>query len=203
MMTSHTPRDIQTANGPAIRRADKRSGWAALAVGLGLLGALSATAYAARKVTVNLEGDIALECGVTGFGQSGSTIGAALDIDDISKPGHKIFNLNVNCNAPFEYRLEAQHGALTHESAADAPRGFLAQVPYRVAVHIPTDAGVINDRCSGESIRAGAVHCRFSDSGNGIALDSSGRLMVAWAPDGIPLAGKYSDRLTITVGARQ
>jgi hypothetical protein len=124
-------------------------------------------------------------------------------VPDITKAGSKEFSFTVNCNAPFQYRLEAQYGALTHPDGGVAAKGFTKSVPYDIALYIPTDGATINDRCSGESIRFGRVRCRFSNSGNGIALGSRGNLTVAWTPKGIPVAGRYTDRLTITVAVRQ
>jgi hypothetical protein len=163
---------------------------------------LSVAALAATETKVKLDGDILPECKLLGPSGAGPSLNMIADIEDISKPGRKVFDFTVNCNSPFKYSLEAEHGALTHESSARAPRGFVAAVPYDVAVHIATDGAAIDDRCSGESIRAGQVSCRFSNSGDNIALSTTGRMTLSWMPGGVPLAGKYFDRVTITVAAR-
>jgi hypothetical protein len=163
--------------------------------------ALSVTALAASKVTVRLEGEIAPECTIAGGASTGraASLGLPLHIGEVSRPGQRDYGFTLNCNAPFTYRLEAQHGALTH-AAGNAAGAPAAAIPYDVAVHIPTDGASIDDRCTGESIRAGRVTCPFSDSGGGIALNAPARLTITWRPSGeMPRAGAYVERLTVTV----
>lgn len=177
----------------------------ALAATLSASIALSAASFATTKVAVKLQGDIASECAIRGGIGSGAAAGAgvAMDLADITKPGRKHYSFTVNCNAPFAYRLEAKYGALTHADGGSAP-GFTNSVPYEVAMHIPTDGNTIDDRCSGESIRAGQVRCPFSNSGAGIALGSAGQLTLAWTPgNAVPVAGQYFDYIKVIVGARQ
>lgn len=205
MILSHPPRTLPycLSNVAALRAANNRTGWAALALGFGLLGALSSVAFAAKKITVKLEGDIATECGI-GSAVGASAFGTSIILDDISKSSRQTFDFVVNCNAPFEYRLEAQYGALKHVGERGAPSGFTTAVPYDVAVYIPTNNGAINDRCSGENIRASHANCQFSNSGDAIALGSQGSFTVEVRPgDGAPLAGEYFDKVTITVAAQQ
>jgi hypothetical protein len=163
----------------------------------------SAGSFATTKVAVKLQGDIVPKCSIgdrMGYGAE-SAVTVAMELPDITKPGRKDYEFRIDCNAPFAYRLEAKYGALTRADDAAAD-GFSRSVPYDVAMYIPTDGGTINDRCSGESIRTGQVHCPFSNSGNGIALAGAGNLTLAWATEGMLLAGKYTDRLTIIVGVR-
>jgi len=167
-----------------------------------LCGTLSMTALAASKVSVRLAGDIAPECSIAGGASAGgaATLGVPLDVGDVGRPGRRDYGFAVNCNAPFTYRLEAQYGALTNTGAGSAPRGFTAAVPYDVAMHIPTDGASIDDRCPSDSIRSGRVTCPFSNSGDAIALGSQAQLTITWRPSGeMPLAGAYTERLTLTV----
>ena len=158
--------------------------------------AVSVTALAASKVAVRLEGDIAPECTIAG----GASVGVPFDIGDMRRPGRREYAFALNCNTPFSYRLEAEYGALTHAGQDAAPRGFTAAVPYDVAVHIPTDGASIDDRCTGESIRVGRVTCPFSTSGDSIALGSQAQLTIIWQPpEEMPLAGAYTERLTVMV----
>jgi hypothetical protein len=169
---------------------------------LALCGVCSLTALAAGKVSVRLEGDVAPECDIAGAAAGGTaTLGIPLDVGDVSRPGSKAYGFSLNCNAPFTYRLEAQYGALIHAAAtgASVPNANTA-IAYDVAILIPTDGPPIDDRCSGESIRAGTVSCPFSTSGNSIALGSQARITITWRPPGsMPLAGAYVERLTVTV----
>jgi hypothetical protein len=170
----------------------------AVAATLGASIAISAASFATTKVAVKLQGDIVPECAITGGTASGATL-AAIVLPDITKPGRFDYGFTVNCNAPFDYRLEAKYGALTHSDGSAVSAGFVMSVPYDVAIYIPTDGTAIKDRCSGESIRLGQAHCRFSNSGNGIALASRSSLTLAWAPEGRLVAGQYTEKLSLTV----
>ncbi len=187
------------------RFTPRRSHLTLVAAATAVLAILPWTAPAANRVSVRLEGEVGRECALLqpGTTQGGASLDTNVQVGDITRPGHRDFAFTVHCNTPFEYRLEAEHGALTHKAVREAPASFVSAVPYGVTVRIPTDAVTIEDHCSGDSLRAGAVSCPFSNSGNGIAMDTAGRLTVAWKPEGIPIAGQYSDRLTITVSARQ
>jgi hypothetical protein len=165
-------------------------------------GAITA-AFAANKITVRLEGEIEPECAIQGGTASGgsSILGFPLELGDISQPGRKEYGFVLNCNAPFSYRLEAQYGALTNTSAS-AASGFTGAVPYEVAMRIPTQGVAIEDRCTSGSIQTGRVSCRFTDSGNDIALRSAAQLTITWQTVGkMPIAGAYVERLTIKVAA--
>jgi hypothetical protein len=172
------------------------------AAALGATAAASVAAFAATNVAIRVEGFIPQECAI-GSASGAGTYGMDVAIKDITRPGQRDYAFVVNCNAPFGYRLEARHGALTNDDGSVAPAGFIASVPYDVAILIPTDISTIRDNCTGASIRAGQVNCPFSDSGNGIALGREAKLTVAWRPRGVPVAGRYTDRLAITLGARQ
>jgi hypothetical protein len=164
-------------------------------IALAMLGALSASAFAANQISIHIEGDIVSECAI-----SGVAAGATLDLGDLAKAGSKDFPFTLNCNAPFNYRLEAQYGALTNALAGGAPAGFTATLPYDVAMHIPTNGAPIDDRCSSDSLQTGRVTCTFTGSGNNIAIGSEARLAVTWSlPGKAAVAGDYVDRLTISV----
>jgi hypothetical protein len=169
-------------------------------IAFALLGACSASALAASKMSIRLEGDITPECTIDGRSGSSAVLGLPLELGDITRPGRKDYAFLLNCNAPFGYRLEAQYGALTNTGVEKAPDGFAAAVPYDVTVRIPTDGAPIQDWCSSESIRSGRVTCPFSNSGNAIALRSQAELSLTWRSPGKTLmAGQYVDWLTIRV----
>jgi hypothetical protein len=179
---------------------------------LSAAGALAARALAAgetagtleaRHITVRLNGDIVPACALLDASGSGNqALFLNMSPGDITKPGTREFSFMVDCNAPFEYRLDVRNGALTHQDGVSARAGFTSAIPYHVAVHIPTSGAPIDDQCEGEDLRAGETQCQFSNSGDAIALKTTGRLTFAWAPNGTPLAGRYSEQMTIRVSAR-
>ena len=197
--------DIHSFGEILIQQANKRQCLMRPMIVLGLLGALSATAFAAKQVTIRIDGDIVPECTLSGDSASGGATSFELDMSmlDVTRPGRHDYAFMVNCNAAFEYRMEAQYGALTHAAGVAAP-GFTSAVPYDIGVYIPTDVAPINDLCPGEAIRSGQVRCRFSNSGDGIAIGSKARLTLTWSPENaVPVAGQYSDRIQIIVGVRK
>jgi hypothetical protein len=195
-MTRHPPHSAMHGRVPADLRLAMR-----VVLGGAAMLALCDAALAGSTVSVRLEGDIAPECSLAA-GPAGpiATAGLPIDIGDVTRPGSRNYAFALNCNAPFGYRLEAQYGALTNAAAGPVPSGFTAAVPYDVAVHIPIDGPSIDDRCAGDTIRAGRVSCPFSTSGNNIALGSQAQLTITWmAPGEMPLAGAYVERLTVMV----
>ena len=172
--------------------------YAAAGAGISVLSA--AGALAAQHISVQLNGDILPVCALLDVNGSGNQA-LALDMSpgDITNSGTREFKFMVDCNTPFEYRLEAQHGALTYQGGKSAPPDFAASIPYHVAVHIPTSGAPINDRCEGEDLRTEKTRCQFSNSGDAIALKTTGKLTFAWTPKGTPLAGQYSEQMTLRV----
>lgn len=156
-------------------------------------------AFAATKASVKIGGEIARTCTISGLNGGGSSASASLALNDITKAGAKDLAFTLNCNTPFAYSLEAQIGALQHQTTPPASGENSSRIPYSVTVQIPTDAGAIHDTCGSESIRAGAVTCAFSDSGSGIALEATSNLRLAWTPEGVLAEGAYADSLKITV----
>jgi hypothetical protein len=187
-----------------LRNSTRCASIAALLVVAANVG-LAMTGRAADKVTVKVVGEVVPQCAISRDAEGAQLVGLGnADLPEVSRPGQKDFYFVVNCNAPFQYRLEAQYGALTQNDAGPVGPGLATSVPYDVAMHIPTDGATIDDRCAGESIHAGQVRCPFSSSGEGIAIGSRGRLTVAWsAAAGIPIAGAYEDNIKLTVGVRQ
>lgn len=157
----------------------------------------------ARHINVRLTGDIVPACALLDSSGSGNeALVLNMSPGDITKPGTREFSFMVDCNTPFEYHLEALNGALAHHDGESARASFTATIPYHVAVHIPTSGAPIDDRCEGADLRVGETRCQFSDSGNAIALKTTGKLTFAWMPKGTLLAGKYSEKMSIHVSAR-
>ncbi|MEJ2227774.1 MAG: hypothetical protein P8Y67_05945 [Alphaproteobacteria bacterium] len=156
-----------------------------------------------RHISVKLNGDILPVCKLLDVnGLENQALAFHMSPDDITKPGASEFKFIVDCNIPFEYRLEAQYGALAHQDGKSASGKLTAEIPYHVAVHIPTSGAPIDDQCWGKDLQTGKTRCQFSNSGNAIALKRTGKLTLAWMPKGTLLAGQYSEKLTIKVNSR-
>jgi hypothetical protein len=182
-------------------RRDSASFAICVAGAAGLI-AYSAAGRSADKVTVKLTGEIAPECSILGAdGSDGSR--KALDLGDVTQPGQADYLFVVNCNAPFDYQLEARNGALLLTDSTSNVPGFTNRVPYQVSINIPTDGIAIDDRCTGDTILAGQVRCQLKNSGAGIALKSKSRMTLAWSPgEAVAMVGKYQENITLTIGIR-
>jgi hypothetical protein len=149
---------------------------------------------AGDKVTIEVSGVIETECAVSGL-QSHANLG------QLSASGTQMFPFQINCNTPFGYELKSSQGGLRHTSARGAGVGFTTLIPYTAEVKIPTDTGLISDQC-GSQIMALSDGCAWSNSGNGISINETGSITIAWSVNGHPVAGSYSDLLTLNVFPR-
>lgn len=170
-----------------------------VAIGAAALAAHAAMALPGDKVTVGLEGVIAPHCGLN----EGAAAEVPLTISDLLKPATYRLSYGFSCNTPFQYVIQSQNGALALDGAVG--EGVVTRLPYDVGVYIPTDSGVIDDRCSSESIAAGRTTCALHDSGAAIAVDGKATLTVALPgakQPAVMAAGRWGDRLTFVVSAK-
>ena len=75
-------------------------------------------------------------------------------------------------------------------------------MPYTAAVNIPTNIGAVVGSCPSWRLRGAGATCVFPDSGEGIALSGDASLTISWDSCQEPLAGSYSDVMTVVLGAR-
>ena len=108
----------------------------------------------------------------------------------------------VRCNTPFTFELFSHNSALATTSPGAVSAGFTDRVPYTATVQIPTNVGALVGTCPSSHLREAGASCAFPDSGEGIALSGDASLTISWASCQEPLAGSYSDVLTVVLGAR-
>lgn len=181
-------------SGNSIQRAMRAVSCAAFPLISAAVLLLPETACAAETVQIAVQGTIQRQCSVA----AGSS---TVKIENLAASGSKTIPLTVNCNAPFSYQLVSTNGGFRHTAATSAPGGFLAEIPYGVEIHIPTDGVTIDDACSSTTITSGGMTCVFGNSGNGVSIgrDGEGSLTLTWAPGAVPLSGGYYDKLELTV----
>ncbi len=152
---------------------------------------------AADAVKVEVIGDITPSCS-----SSGTTV--TLNPGDITKVGSAKYSFTVDCNAPFQYTMQSANGALRLVDAPVTATASHMEVPYNVHIRIPlTLGGAIDDTCSSTAIKQDAVSCRFSDSGQKIAVNQTAETQISWNnAEKQLMAGQYSDRLTIAVSVK-
>ena len=171
---------------------------AAMAVALGGISfPVTALLAAAGKVNIEVTGNIKPYC-------ANSVTAAPVDAGNPGKPGSSKFAFTVDCNAPFQYTLQSENGALRLVDApAGASRGEI-EVAYDVRIRIPlSPGGVIDDTCNSSSIKQGAVSCMFTDSGQRVAISQLAETQVSWNGTSSQLRpGQYIDRLTMFVSVK-
>lgn len=153
---------------------------------------------AGDKVQIEVTGTIKPYC-------ANSAASVPIDAGDPSKAGSSKFTFTVDCNAPFQYTMQSQNGAMRLVNApAAAPRERI-EVPYDVHIRIPlTLGGAIDDTCNSASIRQGAaITCKFTDSGHKIAIGQQAVTQVSWnGAQGPLMSGHYSDQLTVFISVK-
>ena len=171
---------------------------AVVAAALGGTALPVATLLAATdKVQVEVTGTIKPYC-------ASSATAVPINAGDPSKAGSSKYTFTVDCNAPFQYTMQSGNGAMR---LVDAPAGAAREkieVAYDVHIRIPlTHGGAIDDTCSSASIKQGATSCRFTDSGQKIAIDQRAETQISWEGARAQLiAGQYSDHLTVFVSVK-
>lgn len=111
---------------------------------------------AAKSVKIEVTGAITPSC-------KSSMTTATFSASDITKAGSSGQSFTVDCNAPFQYSMQSQNGALQLINATGATVSNQIETPYDVHIRIPlTLGGQIDDTCSSAAIKQGSVNCKFS-----------------------------------------
>lgn len=163
----------------------------------GLVWPVSALLAATDKLQIEVTGNIKPYC-------TSSVTSNAINVGDVTKAGSGTLSFTVDCNTPFQYTLQSDNGAMRLVNPPAAAKPNQIETPYDVHIKIPlTLGGEINDTCSSAAIKQGAVSCKFSNSGQKVAVNKTAETRISWKDaQSILAAGQYSDRLTITVGVR-
>jgi hypothetical protein len=164
-------------------------------IGIGIL--LSAVVFPTRadsaEVVIDLTGEILPFCQLTGAPPS-------TNLGEITDRGTANIPFQLRCNTPFAFSITSRSGALKTEYAMTPPPGFTAAVAYNIVPRIPTSLGAVTGTCISTALKAGAATCSFPNSGQGVALSGDASLTLSWQVSEIPLAGTFTDVLTLNVG---
>jgi len=178
------------------KRDFKRFAIAAAELGVAVYPA-SAFHPAGNTVKIAVRGNIEPSCSTS------STV-SSLDIGNIAKAGSAAASFAVDCNAPFQYSVRSEKGAMRLAGAPATAPARRFGVPYDVHIKIPlTFGGQIDDTCNSRAMRFGAFGCKFTDSGQKIAVNQTAEMEISWGDaQQLLAAGQYSDQLTITVSVK-
>lgn len=166
----------------------------------------SVNAQSAEGVDIAVTATVAERCGFKP-GAVG-TIDVATDLEDAHSQD---LSLRIDCNTPFSISARATSGRLVNQTASDDRSGYAFDKTYGLSVKIETDEGQMQSgRCLSTELRDGG-DCILAQpnglgSGDGVAIDRDAVLTVDW-PSQTTLgrrlaAGRYSDTVTLTIGAR-
>jgi hypothetical protein len=159
-----------------------------------------------KEVQVELTGKIEPTCKLARGGESGSSLDVNLDLGRLDDTTPREVRFSVDCNTPFEYRMASANGGFQHETrVAGTTSGLMALLPYRVDSTIQTDRGPLNLSCESDKMIAAAVKTSpcMADSGEAIAINREGLVTVSWGRSRKKISGgKYSDTLTLWIGAK-
>ena len=161
----------------------------------GALALLLAGYAQAQNVTIELTGQVPISCRL-------EAPATQINLGNITAAGNVTIPFRVRCNAPFLFALASRSGALTTDEAGSLRPDFTDSVPYDATVRIPTNVGVIAGNCSSSALRAMWLGCLYPDSRQGVALEGEASLIVSWDLAKQPIAGIYSDVVTLAVGPR-
>ena len=115
------------------------------------------------------------------------------------KPNRWVLALQIHCGLPFVYELNARNGTYKTQTKTAVPPGFTASVPYNVFLYMPL--GGLAAYCHRDSRVLASWSPCSGDSGT--AVESEPQIHVDLMPmKEVPLPGKYSEQITLTVGLR-
>lgn len=160
-----------------------------------LLFSLQLAPASAQGVTIDLEGQVPVSCRI-------EALASQITLGDVSSAGAKIVPFRVRCNTPFTFELLSQNRALQTAAPSAVSWGFTDRVPYTAALQIPTNIGAVTGVCPSWRLWRAGPTCAYPSSGEGIALSGDASLTISWASRRQPLAGTYSDVMTVILGAR-
>lgn len=152
---------------------------------------------ATDAVKLEVTGAIAPSC-------TSSISTATFAASDITKAGSSSQSFTVDCNAPFQYSMQSQNGALRLMNAPASGAASIIETPYDVHIRIPlTLGGAIDDICNSATIKQDAVSCNFTNSGRKIAVNQLAEILISWNnPRGQLTAGQYGDQLSFSVSVK-
>ena len=166
----------------------------------------SVQAQSPDGVDIAVTATVAERCGFTPGAMT--TLDVAADLEDAHSQD---LSLRIDCNTPFTISARAGSGRLVNQSASDDNSGYAFEKTYGLRVQVDTDAGQVQSgRCLSTDLRDGG-DCILAQpsglgSGEGVAIRRDAVLTVD-GPSQTTLgrrlaAGRYSDTVTLTIGAR-
>ena len=168
-----------------------------------LLGATGLALFAAagpaqaETFRVRAYGTIASSCGLQATGSFAS--------GDFTMAGQSNATAKIDCNKGFTIKVVSQYGQV--QNTKTAPAGFVDRLPYSVRLQLPLDtAATLDKTCAAATMMIGGT-CEMTagsglDSKGSPAFGKTATITASWnAPaTGVrPLAGSYSDIITISV----
>lgn len=157
------------------------------------------TAEAGSPLRITLTGTIGKSCSI-------AAASGTVDLGALDAAGSKQFGLDVSCNAPFTFDIEAQEGALVPTSPIVFVGTFEDRIPYTLRFELPLEDGTpgeIDVTCTGAELADASAACGSGDSGTAVAIGETATVTLAWGAPAHPrLAGTHAETLTFTLQVR-
>lgn len=145
-------------------------------------------------VSIEITGEVDALCSLNSL--------PGIDVGELTASGHRAISFQIDCNAPFEYALHSQKGALATAEDVHLGLGLTTKIPYLVDLRIPTDKGVIDDSCDSATLNSGSPTCGRGNSGEAVAIRQNGVLAISWNVNTQPVAGVYTDTIVLSISPR-
>jgi hypothetical protein len=166
-----------------------------VAISTALTAALLTSRAQSQSVKIELEGIVPISCKL-------DTGAAQITLGNIAATGSKNISFRVRCNTPFQFAISSRDGGLKTPHNGPLNPDFTAAIPYSATVQIPTNVGTLAGSCPSAMLKGMNAGCLFPDSGQGVALAGEASLGVAWNILKEPIAGTYSDQLTLSIAPK-
>ncbi len=151
----------------------------------------------AQDVALDLTGEIEVACTLETVGAAGRTIALA-----DGAAGSTTIDLAVDCNVPFSYTIESEHGGFRNAAAeAFASADGITLIPYDVTITIDGLSAAGMAPATTTSAEMALANGGFTaGSGSVVVFASAGDLVLDWDTSGQNLyAGDYTDTITLTI----
>lgn len=174
----------------------------ALAAALLTAGLAATPAYAGNfpdlvpALTYPVSGTVSPKCQLAVTNNSVSIDTLANPADDTTMATNFSLPFEVACNTPVRVAMQSRNGGLQSSGQGTSDPAFSNLITYQARVDLPGQQGVLS--CTSERMADGRKECQRE--AEGVVGSGAGAIRVQIAAgQGLLLAGRYSDVVTITI----
>lgn len=143
-----------------------------------------------------VSGVIVPACNFAQGGRDAAILGLADPATDTVRAVRIDLPFTVECNSPVRVAMVSNNGGLKHVGVGSSDAAFTSLVPYNAVVHLPSGGSALT--CSSQMMSAMQAGCSARTS-EPVAAGNGHIAVSVPAQDRLLLAGKYQDRVTLTL----